>query len=199
MLHKTENRIYARTTKIVEIDSQTCSRFLEENHLQGSTFTKIRLGLVDCTGELVSVMTFNKLRNTIGSVKSSMGEVYELSRFCNKLNCNVVGGASKLFKYFKENYTFDEIISFGDASHVRGWLYQSLGFTEVSRSAPTYCWVDLMTDLDINRVNCQKKNLHRLFPDEDLDIENHTEAEIMIAHGFVKVYDCGKIRFSYKP
>ena len=51
------------------------------------------------TGELVSLMTFNKPRKGIGKM-SEDGLEWELGRFCNALNTNVVGGASKLFKYF---------------------------------------------------------------------------------------------------
>ena len=198
ILGKTESKIYARKTEIVELDNKTCCTFLEENHLQGSTNASVRLGLkYNC--ELVSVMTFNRIRGTIGYTDSVTENTYELSRFCNKLNTSVVGGASKLFKYFKEHYDFDEIISFADIAHVKGSLYETLGFKVVNISDPSYCWSDPISEHMINRVSAQKSNIQRLFPDEIIDIFGKTESQIMIEHGYVKVYDCGKIRYSCKP
>jgi hypothetical protein len=115
------------------------------------------------------------------------------------LNVTVVGGASKLFSYFKKHYQFDEVISFADRSHVKGTLYEVLGFRVDSISEPTYCWADPITEHRINRVSAQKSHIQKLFPNEDIDVENHTESEIMLSHGFVRVYDCGKVRYSYKP
>lgn len=198
ILGKTKTKIYARKTEIFELDNKTCCEFLEENHLQGFTNASVRLGL-KYNGELVSVMTFNKIRGTIGYTDSVTENTYELSRFCNRLNMSVVGGASKLFKYFKDHYDFDEVISFADIAHVKGNLYETLGFKAVNVSDPSYCWSNPNNEHMINRVSAQKSNIQRLFPDENLDIEKHTESEIMISHGFVKVYDCGKIRYSYKP
>ena len=197
ILGKTGTKIYARNTEIIDMDNKTCCEFLEDNHLQGSTNASVRLGL-KYNGELVSVMTFNKIRGTIGYTDSVTENTYELSRFCNKLNTSVVGGASKLFKYFKEHYNFDEIISFADIAHVKGSLYETLGFKVVNVSDPSYCWADPSTEQMINRVSCQKKNISKLFPDEIIDVDNLSESQIMTAHGFAKVYDCGKIRYSFK-
>jgi len=196
VLGKTETKIYARNTEIVELDNKTCCAFLEENHLQGSTNASVRLGL-KYNGELVSVMTFNKIRGTIGYTESITENTYELSRFCNKLNTSVVGGASKLFKYFKEHYDFDQIISFSDIAHVKGGLYETLGFKAVNISDPSYCWADPVSEYMINRVSTQKSNIQRLFPDEIIDVSGKTESQIMLEHGFVKVYDCGKVRWQF--
>lgn len=197
VLNKTERKIYARKTQIINVSSAMCHSFLEENHLQGSTNASIRLGLL-FNEELVSVMTFNKVRGTIGSKKSDTSCSYELSRFCSKLNTNVVGGASKLFKYFIENYSFDNVISFSDVSHTRGSLYKILGFEVESVSSPCYCWVKLNTDEKINRLLTQKSRISKLFPNESIDIENLSESDIMSSHGYAKVYDCGKVRYVYQ-
>ena len=85
---------------IKEISSKDCSSFLDQNHIQGKLGAKVRLGLY-YNDELVSLMTFGALRKNLGQ-KSEDGS-YELLRFCNKLNTNVVGGASKLFKHFINN------------------------------------------------------------------------------------------------
>jgi DNA-directed RNA polymerase subunit N (RpoN/RPB10) len=87
-------RLFARKCQIRELKNVT--EFLNLNHIQGADRSNIKLGLY-FEDELVSVMTFNTLegRNKMGKNE------YNLSRFCNKLGYNVVGGASKLLNYLK--------------------------------------------------------------------------------------------------
>lgn len=197
-LNQTVRTIYARKTYVVVLDSEECAEFLDRNHLQRGTYASIRLGLRDKdTDDLVSCMTFNKTRSTIGYSSNSCEGEYELSRFCSEQNTNVVGGASKLFKYFLENYDYKKIVSFSDRAHASGDLYKVLGFKKVSLSDPSYMWVNYANDSYLNRVSCQKKNLRKLFKDDTINIENQTEREIMESHGFVQVFDSGKIRWEY--
>ena len=141
-------------------------------------------------------MTFNHMRSTLGLTNTSLN-TWELSRFCNKLNTNVIGGASKLLKYFIENYNPEKIVSFSDVAHTKGNLYNTLGFKQISISDPGYVWVNLKDDSYYTRVSCQKRNLRKLFSDESIDIENKTEREIMIEHGYVQVFDSGVIRWEW--
>jgi hypothetical protein len=53
---------------------------------------------------------------------------YELVRFASKLGCQVIGGASKLLKYFERNYNPKSLISYADRRYSNGKLYYSLGF-----------------------------------------------------------------------
>ena len=88
--------------------------------------SSIKIGLF-YNNELVSLMTFGKMRMAMGS-KSEIGE-YEMYRFCNKLNTSIVGGASKLFKYFLKTYNPHKITSYADRRYFDGNLYEKLGFT----------------------------------------------------------------------
>lgn len=191
------DKIYARKTCVKSIDGNTCKEFLDENHRQGNTSASIRLGLFSTqSDELISVMTFNKLRNSIGRTLRDGSDTYELSRFCSKLNTSVVGGASKLLKYFIEHYEPDKIVSFSDNAHCYGNLYEVLNFRYISTSDPGYVWVKATNDkIYHTRVSCQKKNLRKLFHDDSIDIENKTEKQIMEEHGFVQVFDSGVIRW----
>ena len=198
LLGCSSRRIYARNTHVSMIDSDECTVFLNNNHRQGNTYSSIRIGLrLNDTNELVSIMTFNKMRSTMGRNTRDTKNTYELSRFCNLCNTSVVGGASKLFKFFIENYSYDKIVSFSDRAHTRGDLYQLLGFSCVNASEPSYVWVDYMTDVAIHRANCQKHDLRNLLKDDNIDIEHKTEREIMIEHGFVQVFDSGTLRWEY--
>lgn len=191
------SKIGARETYVDEVTYEESKRFLDVNHRQRSCGASIRIGLrIRGTDELVALMTFGRLRHTMGRTDLTCN-VYELSRFCNKLDLSVIGGASKLFNYFINHYEFDEIVSFSDISHTRGNLYKILGFTEVSEVPPSYTWVDKYDQIYYNRVSCQKSNLKKLLQDSSIDVVNKTEKQIMEEHGFAQVYDSGKVKWSY--
>jgi hypothetical protein len=195
LLGVTGRKIHARDTYVDVISYNDATKFLNKNHRQGYMTSKVRLGLrVKDTNELVSLMTFNKPRKGIGKTSDDVLE-WELGRFCNVLNTNVVGGASKLFKYFIKNYEYSKIVSFSDIAHTKGNLYDVLGFTAISESSPGYVWVNIFTDMYLTRTACRKNNLRNLFDDQNIDIENKTETMIMAEHGFVQVFDCGVIRW----
>lgn len=198
LLHRNDNKVGARETYVSLLSQKECKEFLEANHRQGSMNASIRLGLKHKqTDELVSVMTFNKVRSTIGENKSCNSRTFELSRFCSKCGYSIAGGANKLFTYFLRNYKYSKIISFSDVAHTKGNLYRKLSFSPVNISSPNYVWVDMYDRKYYNRVNCQKKNLHNLFRDDNIDIKNKTEKEIMEEHGFAQVFDSGVIRWEY--
>ena len=143
-------------------------------------------------------MTFGKMRSTIGtSSKEDLSNCYELVRFCSKLNTNVVGGASKLFKHFLKEYNPTRIRSFSDKAHTRGGLYEKLGFNNIRTSDPGYVWVDAVTDLSYHRVNTQKQNIRKFLQDDSIDLTK-TEKQIMEERGFLQVYDCGTILWEWK-
>lgn len=195
LLGKNVENIGGRETYIDVISNYECSRFLDENHRQGSVNASIRLGLRHKqTKDLVSVMTFNKLRNTVGRGKLSEESDWELSRFCSKLNTTVHGAASKLFKYFTSNYTFREIVSFSDVAHTQGTLYKLLGFENAHRTTPSYVWSTVDDQIYYHRVACQKRNLKKLLNDCNLDLSK-TERDLMESRNFVRVYDCGVIKW----
>ena len=195
LLGTTPHRVFARNTDVVEVSTADSLKFLSENHRQGAVNSKVRLGLC-FQDELVSLMTFNRMRHTIGTGTDDLQDCWELSRFCSKLNTSVVGGASKLLKHFIETYSPKQIRSFSDRAHTTGKLYSTLGFHEIRRSDPGYVWVRLKDDVAYNRVNAQKRNIQRFLNDPTIDLEQ-SESEIMSSHGFVKVYDSGTITWEW--
>ena len=189
-------KYYARKLKVVDISHEDCITFLNNNHLQRGLTAPVRIGLLSENNELISVMTFNHIRHTMGKSISNF-DSWELSRFCNLQNTNVVGGASKLFSYFIKKYTPQIIVSFSDIAHTTGKVYPILGFHKESVTEPSYVWVNLNSDIWYNRVSCQKQYLPKLFNEPDLDIKNKTEQMIMSEHGFVQVFDSGKIKWMW--
>ena len=198
LLGKNTIKVFARNTYIAEISATNAAEFLMQNHRQGNAQAPVRLGLyLKDTDELVSVMTFGHMRGTMGtSSNEANADVWELVRFCNKLNTSVVGGASKLFKHFLKEYQPREIRSFSDRSHTRGNLYSNLGFKMFRASSPNYVWVDVKSDKAYHRINAQKHNLKKFLKDDNIDL-TQTEREIMESHGFVRVYDSGTITWQW--
>jgi len=167
-------KIYARNCEVREIAFPY--DFLEENHLQGAgTTSSINLGLY-YLDELVAVMTFSTPRFT-------KGYKYELIRFCSLLDITVVGGASKLLKYFKSTYP-GNIISYSNKTWSNGNLYKQLGFTYLRTSEPNYRYYKGIKSL--SRMSCQKYKLVEQGFDPNL-----TEEQIMKDRGYFKVYDAG--------
>ena len=181
------NSIMARKTILREVDYLTSKSFLDNNHLQGDCKSSVRLGLYH-SDELVSIMTFSKLRLPLGG-KNEEG-VYELTRFCNKLNTSVAGGASKLLKNFIEKKSPKEIQTYSDNLISNGDLYDKLGFEYTNTSTPGYWYV--INGVRNHRFNWRKSKLVKM----GYDI-NKTEEEIMMELGYFKIYNAGNKKWVY--
>jgi len=186
---KTSERIYGRKTEIKEIhDNNIIRDFLNKNHIQGFVGSKYKIGLY-YNNELVSMMTFGKRRIALGK-KKTMNNEYELIRFCNKLDTVVIGGASKLFKYFINKYQPIEITTYADRSHSQGNMYEKLGFKLVSVTKPNYYYI-----IDKNRYyrfNFRKDKLVK----EGFD-KNKSEHEIMLNRNIYRIYDSGNLKYIF--
>lgn len=180
-------KIGARKCEIKNVSSKDSNTFLENNHIQGSINSKIRIGLY-YEGELVSLMTFGKLRNPLGS-SDRLGQ-YEMLRFCNKLGISCIGGASKLLNRFIKDFSPTKIISYADKSHSIGSLYKNIGFKFVKETVPNYWWIK--NGLRNYRYSFRKDILVKRGYDENL-----SESEIMRSLGYYKLWDCGNLKFEY--
>ena len=189
-------KLYARKCYVKEVNGKDAFEFLENNHRQGGVNSAIRLGLY-YNDELVSLMTFGKMRETIGTGNEDLSECYELVRFCCKLNTTVVGGASKLFAHFIKLYNPKQIRSFSDRAHTKGTLYLNLGFHEIRRSTANYVWVDTHTDKAYHRSNTRKSNLINFLQDDSIDLAK-SEKQIMEEHSYAQVFDSGTITWEWR-
>jgi len=188
-LNKTPNKIFARKTIIKEInDNKLIREFLDKNHIQGFVGSKVKLGLF-FENELVSLMTFGNRRVAMGKKTTNIDE-YELLRFCNKLNTNVIGGASKLFKYFINNYKPKEITTYADRSISQGKLYETLGFISQGKTEPNYYYIN--NKIRQHRFNFRKDVLVKQGYDA-----NKTEHDIMLERKIFRIYDSGNLKYSF--
>lgn len=182
-----DKTIYARKCVIKEVPINEEKKFLNENHIQGYVPSKISYGLY-CEDNIISIMSFGGLRKSLGH-KSEEGS-YEMLRFCNKLNTKVLGGASKLFKFFVKNYNPKKVISYSDKRYFTGELYKNLGFIMKGDTKPNYYYT--MNHNKYNRYKFRKDVLVKKGFDP-----NKTEKEIMYERGYNRIWDCGNIRWEY--
>ena len=178
--------IYARKCFIKVVSFDKTYEFLENNHIQGYCSSKINLGLY-FENELVSIMTFGKPR-------FNKKYEYELLRFCNKLNHHVIGGASKLLRYFEKNYKPKSLISYADRRWSKGNLYYKLGFELIGNTKPNYWYYSKRhchPKLE-NRMLYQKHKLKSIIQCFD---SSKSEMENMKNNNYGVIYDCGSLIF----
>lgn len=174
-------RIYARKTVCREISYKDSKEFLEKSHIQGNCMSKWQYGLFD-RDKLVAVMTFGKSR---------FAAEFELLRFANALNTNVVGGASKLLKHFvKDHPEISKIVSYADRRWSRGNLYEKIGFKFLHKTDPSYFY--RVGRVRKSRFEFQK---HKLV-EQGFD-PNKTEHEIMKERKCPRIYDCGTLKYEW--
>jgi hypothetical protein len=187
LLGLTPNKIYGRKCDIRIVNTKDKGEFLDNNHIQGRVGSSVNLGLYH-NNELVSLMTFGQGRIAMGGDSKH----YELVRFCNKLDTSVIGGASKLLKYFIKTYEPNEIISYADRRWSNGGLYDTLGFTKIRVNKPNYWYV--IGKERKHRFNFRKDKLVR----EGFDADK-SEHQIMLERKIYRIYDCGTICYTLKP
>jgi hypothetical protein len=136
-------------------------------------------------------MTFGKKRIALGNKFNVEGE-YEMYRFCNKLNTQIIGGASKLLSYFIKTYKPKSILTFANRRYSQGNLYKQLGFKFIENTKPNYYYF-LAGDIKrLNRFKFRKDVLVREGYDKD-----KSEHEIMLERGYLRIYDCGNMKFQF--
>ena len=186
--------IYARKCIIEQCtDKKEYLKFLDDNHIQGRSGFKIGYGL-RYNGELVSVMTFCTKRGCMGNKNINNNE-WELSRFCNKLNYRIPGGASKLLNHFIKDNNPTTIYSFSSNDISNGNLYKQLGFVTDNKINSSYWYVDKKTFKRYHRTSFTKDSIIKKGFIKNLDKSTWTEKEVMNANNFICIYDSGQLKW----
>lgn len=179
-----QNKIFAQKCQIKEISSKEAKLFLFDNHIQGETNSKINIGLFH-ENILLSLMTF-------GKPKFNKNYNWEMTRFCNKINYSVVGGASKMLSYFKKN-NIGKIISYADLRFSTEELYEKLGFNCLHQTSPNYFYLTNNFHR-VHRIQFQK---HKLKDKLKFFDPNLTEWQNMQLNNYDRIWDCGNLVFSF--
>jgi hypothetical protein len=180
-------RIGARECDIRTVNNFEKTEFLKQNHLQGNCQSSINLGLY-YKDDLVSLMTFGSKRKILGSTSNS--NEYELLRFCSKIDHQVNGAASRLFKYFNDEHHPISITSYASCDISNGGLYEKLGFAFSGHTGTNYWWEK--EGIRYHRSNFMKHKLVK----EGADTSK-SESEIMIERGFNKIYGAGNLKYIF--
>ena len=137
--------------------------------------------------ELCGVMLFT--RNSPGK--------WELTRFATDINKRSIGLGGKLFKYFTEKYSPNEIKSFAD----RRWtlnsennLYSILGFKYDSTLRPDYRYFMNGFCVRFHKFGFRKKILSKKY---NLPL-TMTETQMADKIGAKKIWDCGLFKYVWK-
>lgn len=168
ILGKNQNKIFARKCSVRLLKAEEKKIFLNENHIQGSeNISTLSLGLV-YQNQIIACMCFGHSKYKYN---------YELTRFCCKRGYTVIGGASKLFKYFCNNYlkNTETVVSYNDISKTSGKLYEILGFKFTHVNSPNYWW-----------INLSSRDIRTRYQEQQAG-----EVKRMHDAGYVRICDCG--------
>lgn len=185
-LNLNSRKIYARNTEIKYIDKDIKKGFLKDYHMQGNDRSSIHIGLY-VGDELLSVMTF-------GNRQITRSVDHELMRYCVKSGVNVVGGFSKMLKFYTRNHKVHNIKTYADKRYSDGNVYRLNGFKHLRDSTPSYWYFTSREYILYHRYNFAKHLLKNKL--ENFDI-NKTEAENMSANNYFRIWDCGQCVFEY--
>jgi hypothetical protein len=182
ILKLNDTKIYARNCEIIELSTAKTSNFLKKYHIQGNTSSTVRIGLI-FDGDIQSVMTFSK-RAIFGNTE------WELVRYASKYN--VVGGFSKLLKFFETNWKPKKIISYMSKnwSSTNDNVYIKNGFELISLGSPNFFVIK--NGYRYNRVTYQKHKLNKILKNFD---SNLTAWENLQLNGYDRIWDCGSIKY----
>jgi hypothetical protein len=178
--------IFARKCIVSKIDKVVAGNFHLKNHISGKATSTLNYGLF-FGKELVSVLSIVKSR-------FDKNYQYEISRFCSEQNTIVVGGLSKLFKYFVKDVNPDSCLTYADLRFGEGKSYEKIGFTLDSQTAPNYFYYNSRVGLMENRMNYQKAKLEKM-PEYDV---KKTEFQIMMDAGYYILFDCGNKKYGWR-
>ena len=178
-----DKKYFARKLKFKKIESKEASKFFNENHINGNTPAKDYYALVDDDGNIIQAISIGKNRF------SKKEKNYELIRMATKLNCQVLGGFSKLMN----NIPYDYVESYIDRRLFSGKGYLSSNWTLIGYSTPRYFYTNGQTRE--NRMKFMKQRCLKYWPDSD---PSKTEHELCNEHGFFQIFDCGTMKVAFK-
>lgn len=183
---KFRKTIYARNCNIIKVFPDITDKFLEETHLQGTCKGQdVCLGLT-YDDKLVMVMTFGKPRY-------NKNYAAEILRFSTLPGYRVVGGASKLFRYFIKTFEINSIISYCDLSKFTGNVYEQIGMKYIRSTSPQEIWSKGAEKITANLL--RQRGYDQLFGTNYG--KGTSNDSLMLKNGWLPVYDCGQAVYAY--
>ena len=183
-----KQHIGARNCIVKEItDGDIVNTFLNLYHLQGSCRGQIKCYGTYYRDNLISMMTFGKPRY-------NKKYEWELLRLCTDKRYRVLGGASKMFKYFVSDCNPKNVISYCDRSKFIGSVYQELDMTLLYNTPPAKVWSKGHKRVTDNLL--RQRGFDQLFGTNYG--KGTSNEQLMLEHGWLPVYDCGQAVYAWK-
>lgn len=184
-----QTKIFARKCSIKELTNEEATKFHDSYHAarscQGGSF---HIGLYN-NEQLLQVLSFSKSR-------FSSAHEWEMLRFTNQPNIVVIGGLSKLWKYFVTKLNPNTVVTYANLRFGDGSGYMHLGFRLSHRSAPNYWYFYKSNSKKLfSRVMFQK---HKLRDKLTIFDPNKTEWENMQLNGYDRIWDCGNMVYEWR-
>ena len=174
-----DEKVFARKTIVVILNTKQVKEFLSENHIQGFASGSYYVGLNDINNKTQAVLVLKKeLNNSLNIIR------YATSK-------NVIGGFTKLLKFAEREYRPSSFITFADHTISDGGLYENNGFVPDKEIGPDYMYV-----VKNERKHKFGYRLKRFKNDPDLLWnENLTERELAILNNLPRIWDAGKTKY----
>lgn len=181
ILGVSDEKLYARKLTTQVLPAKATKPFYAANHMQG--FGRGDSWCLIDNNRIVAAMQFGISSSERGNKDASR---YELIRFAT--SCQVVGGASKLFKAFlKDNPDVQTIVSYSDNDMFTGKMYEVLGFVNAGQTSPDYKVI--VGQQRVHKANFKKSQIKKNYP--DAYSEELTEKEMCKLLGYFRIYNTG--------
>ena len=189
-------KIRASKCEIREVPTSEQRAFLNKNHVQGYTPCSLCLGLY-LGNELVYLQSYGNVRRD-----NIHYATWDMKRMCGPKDAYVYGGASKLLKYFLNNYDLGKgLVTYCDPEVFDGHTYEKIGFTLHHICADDYKYIK--DGIEYSKQHGKKSNIWKRLKKENPDIEpfdvwktKHTEREMMEKLGYERVMHKGLIAYT---
>jgi hypothetical protein len=110
---------------------------------------------------------------------------YRLDNIVTRMGIEVAGGNQSLFRYFISKYEAETIEAYIDLSKSFGIEYEELGFRKEELLEPNFVWYNPSKKESIDRRTAFENFVKHGECTDERDI-----GQI----GYIRVYDCGKLR-----
>lgn len=172
-------KLNARDCYVKLISAKQAYDFSENYHLQGGRYSSINIALFDAETLIQCI-----------SINPNKSYQYEIMRLTSKTNYQIRGGASKLLKYFINNYHPNTIMTYADRRYSIGNVYSQLGFKFLCNTRPNYFYCK--SNKVYSRIQFQKHKLQYKLQSFD---PNVSERQNMFNNGYRCLYDAGHAKF----
>jgi len=182
----TSEVVYARKCAIKQLEKYQANKFFEDNHIQGEANSILYAYGLEYNGQLIGVISFGLHH------RNNDKSIIVLNRLAFVHGITVIGGASRLLQAFVKEYgsKYKKIISWSDNRWSTGNVYEKLGFIkEVEYKRDYSYFVEGTKQLRFPKQSMTRKALG-CKPGE-------TEHQKALELGYLRVWDCGKIRWTY--